>query len=170
MAAESDKRRELIADLRTALAENADLHARLLEQARDAGVRDERQRMAGEIHDTIAQDLVALTGQLRAADRAADDTVRRRHLHQAASLATRGLAEARRSVRALRPEPLEDGRLPEAITRMAHAWGETAAVALTVEVTGTPVALAPDLEVTLFRVAQEALANVAKHAGRPGRA
>ncbi|WP_214323333.1 sensor histidine kinase [Nonomuraea sediminis] len=165
VAAESDKRRELITELRTALAENAELHARLLEQAREAGVRDERQRMSGEIHDTIAQDLVALTGQLRAADRAAEETVRRRHLDQAATLAARGLAEARRSVRALRPEPLENGLLPEAITRMARTWGETADVALTVEVTGTPVALAPDLEVTLFRVAQEALANVAKHAG-----
>ncbi|RSN07630.1 hypothetical protein DMB42_23680 [Nonomuraea sp. WAC 01424] len=71
VSAESDKRRRLIGELRTAMAENADLHARLLDQARRAGVLDERHRVAGEIHDTVAQDLAALIGQLGAADREA---------------------------------------------------------------------------------------------------
>ncbi|MFC4112375.1 sensor histidine kinase [Nonomuraea zeae] len=164
VSAEHDKRRRLVERLRAAMAENAGLHARLLDQARRAGVLDERHRMAGEIHDTVAQDLVALIGQLNAADRASQETARRRHLGQAAELARRSLAEARRSVRALRPEPLEDARLPEAVSRMARSWSETAGVRLTVEITGTPVALAPDVETTLFRVAQESLANVAKHA------
>ncbi|NUR91986.1 MAG: sensor histidine kinase [Nonomuraea sp.] len=165
VSAESDKRRRLIGELRTAMAENADLHARLLDQARRAGVLDERQRMAGEIHDTVAQDLVALIARLGAADRAAGEDERRGHLAQAARLARQSLTEARRSVRALRPEPLEDSGLPDALGRMATAWAGTAGVRLSVEVTGTPVALAADVEATLFRVAQEALANVAKHAG-----
>ncbi|WP_171074021.1 sensor histidine kinase [Nonomuraea basaltis] len=164
VSAEHDKRRRLIERLRSALAENADLHARLLDQARRAGVLDERHRVAGEIHDTVAQDLVALIGQLDAAGRATQGPARRRHLDQAAELARRGLAEARRSVTALRPEPLEHAMLPEALARMAESWSKASGVDLALEITGTPVALAADVEATLFRVAQEALANVAKHA------
>ncbi|MFI6793446.1 histidine kinase [Nonomuraea sp. NPDC050383] len=70
--------RRLIGELRTAMAENADPHARLLRQARHAGVLDERQRMAGEIHDTVAQGLVPLIGPLDAAARAGSQG-RRRH-------------------------------------------------------------------------------------------
>ncbi|WP_433433646.1 sensor histidine kinase [Nonomuraea sp. CA-141351] len=164
VSSEHDKRRRLVERLRAAMAENADLNARLLDQARSAGVLDERHRVAGEIHDTVAQDLVALIGQLNAADRASQPPVRRRHLDQAAELARRSLSEARRSVRALRPEPLENARLPEAINAMAESWSQAAGVDLALEITGTPVALAADVETTLFRVAQEALANVAKHA------
>ncbi|MGN9839008.1 sensor histidine kinase [Nonomuraea sp. H19] len=164
VSAEHDKRRRLIERLRAAMAENAGLHARLLDQARRAGVLDERHRVAGEIHDTVAQDLVALIGQLDAAGRATHDTVRRRHLGQAAELARRGLAETRRSVRALRPGPLEDAELPDALGRLAESWSRASGVDLAFEVAGTPVALSTDVETTLFRVAQEALANVAKHA------
>jgi signal transduction histidine kinase len=163
VSGEHDKRRRLVERLRAAMAENASLNARLLAQARRAGMLDERHRVAGEIHDTVAQDLVALIGQLNAADRTSQ-AESRRHLDQAAELARRSLSEARRSVRALRPEPLETSRLPDAITDLAESWSRSAGVDLTVEITGTPVALAAPIEDTLFRVAQEALANVAKHA------
>ncbi|AQZ69144.1 hypothetical protein BKM31_53625 [[Actinomadura] parvosata subsp. kistnae] len=165
VSAEHDRRRRLVERLRTAMEENAELNARLLDQARRAGVLDERHRVAGEIHDTLAQDLVALIGQLSAAGRAPHEDARRRHLDRAAELARRGLSETRRSVRALRPEPLEDTELPDALGHLARSWAETAGVELRFEVTGTPVALAAEVESTLFRVAQEALANVAKHAG-----
>ncbi|MEO3792558.1 sensor histidine kinase [Nonomuraea sp. B10E15] len=163
VSAEHDKRRRLVERLRAAMDENAELNARLLDQARSAGVLDERHRMAGEIHDTVAQDLVALMGQIHAAARVCDGPARR-HLDQAAELARRSLSEARRSVRALRPESLEDSRLPEAVDRMARSWSESSGVGLALELTGTPVALAADVEAALFRIAQEALANVAKHA------
>ncbi|MEO3870523.1 sensor histidine kinase [Nonomuraea sp. B12E4] len=164
VAAEHDKRRRLVERLRSTMADNADLNARLLEQARRAGVLDERHRMAGEIHDTLAQDLAALIGQLDAATRASQAPARRRHLDQAAALARQSLSEARRSVRALRPEPLEHTDLPTALERLATSWSRSAGVRLTLEITGTPVALAADVETALFRVAQEALTNVAKHA------
>ncbi|NUW34906.1 sensor histidine kinase [Nonomuraea sp. SMC257] len=167
VSAESDRRRRLIGELRAALADNADLHARLLGQARHAGVLDERHRVAGEIHDTVAQDLVALIGQLDAAGRAdlaGHDADRRRRLAHASELARRGLSETRRAVSALRPGPLEDSRLPDALGRMADDWNRGARAGLTFELTGTPVALAAGVEDTLLRVAQEALANVAKHA------
>ncbi|MDX3108685.1 sensor histidine kinase, partial [Nonomuraea angiospora] len=142
VSAEHDKRRRLVERLRAAMAENASLNARLLDQARRAGMLDERHRVAGEIHDTVAQDLVALIGQLNAADRTSRAETRRRHLDQAADLARRSLSEARRSVRALRPEPLETSKLPDAITDLAESWSRSAGVDLILEITGTPVALA----------------------------
>ena len=66
-----DELAEANAKLATALAENAGLHAQLLVQAREAGVLDERQRMAGEIHDVLAQGLTGIVTQLEAADAAA---------------------------------------------------------------------------------------------------
>lgn len=153
------------ARLSAALEENAALHAQLLVQAREAGVRAERERMAREIHDTIAQGLTGIVAQLEAADVAdGEPEVRRRHVDTARGLARESLTEARRSVAALAPGRLAAARLPEAITEMAKSWAETSGVALSVETTGDPRALLPDLEVALYRVAQEALANVGKHA------
>ncbi|MDN5932307.1 MAG: sensor histidine kinase, partial [Pseudonocardia sp.] len=149
--------------LEASLDENAALHARLLAQAREAGVLDERARLAREIHDTIAQGLTGVVTQLEAAGAAGGDA-HARHLDTAAALARESLTEARRSVEALAPGPLADARLPEAITDMAKAWAETSGVAVHVDTTGDPRPLLPDLEVALFRVAQEALANEAKHA------
>jgi signal transduction histidine kinase len=171
VGAESEKRRKVINELAesneklaTALDENAGLHEQLLAQAREAGVFDERQRMAREIHDTLAQGLTGIITQLQAADRAADDEGRRRHLGQVHALAKDSLMEARRSVQALRPEPLVDSRLPEAVSELGRRWSETAGVPIKIEVTGEVRPMRPELEVTLFRVTQEALSNAGKHA------
>ena len=72
MAEQSEQRRLAVARLEAALEENAGLHAQLLAQAREAGVLDERQRMAAEIHDTIAQGLTGIVTQLEAAEQARD--------------------------------------------------------------------------------------------------
>jgi signal transduction histidine kinase len=128
-------------------------------------VLDERQRMAGEIHDTLAQGLAGIITQLEAAEYARHhpDQVRT-HLTLAGSLARESLTEARRSVQAMRPEWLEGSALPKAIARMAKQWSDTTGVRITVETVGEPQPLLAELDVTLFRVAQEALTNVAKHA------
>ena len=68
-------------------------------------------------------------------------------------------------MRAVRPEALENTKLPEALAEIAARWSTVNGVAATVTTTGTAQALHPEVEVTLLRVAQEALANVAKHAG-----
>ena len=147
------------------MEENAGLHAQLVAQAREAGVFDERQRMAGEIHDTLAQGLTGILAQLEAADLAEPDPVRRRrHLDLARGLARDSLAEARRSVQALRPQMLEGARLPDALRELAQKWTETSGIPVRAGVDGDPRPLQPALEVVLFRAAQEALANVAKHA------
>ncbi|GAB2998123.1 sensor histidine kinase [Amycolatopsis acidiphila] len=157
--AEANRRLEL------SMAENAQLHARLLVQARDTGVVEERQRLAGEIHDTLAQGLTGIIAQLAAAEHVRHDPGQlSRHLELAASLARANLTEARRSVRALRPGQLEGVDLPEAIGVLAREWSDRSGVAAGVETTGTPVRAAAGVEDILFRVAQEALSNVAKHA------
>jgi signal transduction histidine kinase len=133
--------------LEATLAENAGLHAQLLAQAREAGVLDERQRMAGEIHDTLAQGLTGIITQLQAADQRRES-----------------LAEARRSVQALRPQPLEDARLPDALGDVVGRWSAVSGVTTEVTTTGSARPLHPEIEAALLRTAQEALANVAKHA------
>ena len=149
--------------LAAAMAENAQLQAQLVASARDAGVRDERDRLAREIHDTLAQGLAGIVAQLQAA-RTASATGRERHLDTAAELARSTLVEARRSVQALRPEPLEGARLPDALADVAARWAEVSGVPAAVTTTGTPRQLHPEVEIALLRTGQEALANVGKHA------
>ena len=169
---QNQARKGMIAELAEAnqrleemMAENTGLQAQLLIQAREAGAGDERQRMAREIHDTLAQGLTGIITQLEAAQQTASDAERERRIGNAKRLARDSLAEARRSVQALRPQALENSRLPEALADEVARWSATSGVAGEVETTGDARALHPEVEVTLLRVAQEALANVAKHAG-----
>jgi len=151
--------------LQASMTENAGLHAQLMVQAKEAGIVEERQRLAGEIHDTLAQGLTGIVAQLEAARQARHDEAEwSRHLDLAAALARSNLTEARRSVRALRPEQLEQATLPEAIGALARSWSEQSAVPAEVETTGMHTPAGPDVEAALFRVAQEALSNIAKHA------
>ncbi|WP_327638923.1 sensor histidine kinase [Kribbella sp. NBC_00482] len=147
--------------LEATLAENAILHEQLLTQARDAGVIDERQRMAREIHDTLAQGLTGIVTQLQAAENAADW---RRHVTTAVGLARESLTEARRSVHALRPQPLQSATLSEAIADVVRRWSAVHGIDVQLTTTGTPRVLTPEAESTLLRATQEALANVAKYA------
>ncbi|MEV6417482.1 sensor histidine kinase [Kribbella sp. NPDC051718] len=145
--------------LEATLAENAKLHQQLLEQAREAGVLDERQRMAREIHDTLAQGLTGIITQLQAAENEPS-----RHVEAAITLARESLNEARRSVHALRPGSLDSARLSDALADVAKRWTALHNIEVQVTTTGTTLPLPPDAELALLRTAQEALANVAKHA------
>jgi signal transduction histidine kinase len=166
MTEQSEERRQALARLETLLEENAGLHAQLLAQAHEAGILDERQRMAREIHDTIAQGLTGIITQLEAADQAHDRPAdRERHLDNAKRLARESLAEARRSVEASMPAALETGTLEEALAGVAREWSELNGIPVDVTISGDSIALHPDIKVALLRTAQEALANVAKHAG-----
>jgi signal transduction histidine kinase len=148
--------------LEAALEENAGLHAQLLVQAREAGVLDERQRMAREIHDTLAQGLAGILAQLQAAEQVPDEW--RRHATTAMNLARETLTEARRTVHAVEPSVLAEARLPDAISDVARRWSEANDIAAVLTTTGDARPMHADVEVTLLRTAQEALANVAKHA------
>jgi signal transduction histidine kinase len=165
MTEQSEQRRLAVARLEGALEENAGLHAQLLAQAREAGVHDERQRMAAEIHDTIAQGLTGIVTQLEAAEQAQDrPEAWQRHVRNAIGLARHSLSEARRSVEGSRPEHLETARLPDALAEVARQWSELNGVPVEVMTTGDVQPLHAEVEVALLRTAQEALANVAKHA------
>jgi signal transduction histidine kinase len=169
---QNQARKGMIAELAEAnhrleemIAENTGLQAQLLTQAREAGAGDERQRMAREIHDTLAQGLTGIVTQLEAAQQTGSEDERERRISNAKRLARDSLAEARRSVQALRPQALENSRLPEALADEVARWSATSGVAGEMKTTGEARLLHPEIEVTLLRVAQEALANVAKHAG-----
>lgn len=162
----SESRLQAVQELEKALAENEGLHAQLMTQAREAGVSDERQRMAREIHDTIAQGLVGVITQLEAADNVIEDRpALERHLDNALRIARDSLDEARRVVRAEKPRPLEGNSLAEAVEDVVERWRLDNPGQVEWAVAGEPVPLHPEIEVTLLRVVQESLANVARHAG-----
>jgi signal transduction histidine kinase len=155
--------------LEATIAENEGLHRQLVARAHEAGILDERQRMAREIHDTLAQGLTGIVTQLQAAERAtertpADPAGWRRHVAAATQLARDSLSEARRSVDALRPEPLERSRLTEALADVAERWTALNGIPVQAQTTGTARPIRPEIEFALLRAAQEALANVARHA------
>ena len=161
----AEERRETLEELELAMAENAGLHDQLVAQAREAGVLDERQRMAREIHDTIAQGLAGVITQIEAVNQSwKDEDEMRRHLDTASDLARESLAEARRSVQAMRPALLEGSRLPAALGDVAARWSAMTGVPVQVTTVGGLHSLRPEVEVTLLRAAQEGLANIAKHA------
>ncbi|RQN08812.1 sensor histidine kinase [Aeromicrobium camelliae] len=147
------------ARLEEALAENAALQAQLVDQAREAGVHAERERLAAEIHDTLAQSLTGIITQLQAA-RDGDET---RH-DRALVLAREALDEARRSVRALTPAPLADSSLVPALESIVTRWSEHTIVKVDFVATDEIPQLSAAAQSAALRIVQEGLANVAQHA------
>ena len=154
----SDDLEKLNAELESALAENQQLQEKLVAQARAAGVQEERARLAREIHDTTAQSLAGIVTQLEAA-------VGGERQERALELARHALAEARRSMLDLSPGDLDGTTLAEALSCVVADWSAEHSVRADAVVVGDPVALHPEVEATVLRVAQESLTNVAKHAG-----
>jgi signal transduction histidine kinase len=156
---QSTQRRQLIEQLKATQAE-------LAAAERRAGILEERQRLARDIHDTLAQGFTSIVMHLEAADQALPDDLDtlQKHLDRARETARTSLEEARRVVQALRPQSLDQRSLPDAIERTAVRWQEETGIPLTTTTTGDPVPLHPDIEVTLLRATQEALANIRKHA------
>ncbi|MFJ6986209.1 MULTISPECIES: sensor histidine kinase [unclassified Streptomyces] len=133
---------------------------------RREGTLAERERLAREIHDTLAQGLSSQRMLLQAADRlwdTAPDTARD-HVRTAGAIAERSLAEARRFVHDLTPADLaEGGGLARALDALA-ARETTPALTVEVRTDGTPTPLPAAVESALLRIAQGALANVREHA------
>lgn len=141
---------------------------RLIEEAQRTGILVERQRLAREIHDTLAQGFMGVITNLTAAELAADplvpDAPSARHIGDAKRIARDSLAEARRLVWALRPESLDRYSLPEALGNLVAEWSDRTGIEARGTTNGTPRGLLPEAEVALLRAAQESLANVHKHA------
>ncbi|WP_047865222.1 sensor histidine kinase [Rubrobacter aplysinae] len=155
---QSEERQRLISELESTRAELAD-------EERRAGILEERGRLAREIHDTLAQGFISIVTHLEAAEESGVNTGEaRRHVEQAKQTSRENLAEARRLVAALRPEILESYSLPEALRRLATRTSEDAGIPVDLNVTGDPDETPQELQVTLLRAAQEALANARRHA------
>ena len=145
--------------------------ARLAAEHTQAAARlatiEERNRLAREIHDTLAQGLAAITLQLETADALREQRPERAReaIRRALALARANLEEARRSVIDLRAAPLQNRTLTEALRELAQ---ETEREGIAVTYHHAPEdfpLLSPRVEAALYRIAQEALTNVRKHAG-----
>jgi two-component system NarL family sensor kinase len=142
--------------------------ARLFAQSTQLGIIEERNRLAREIHDTLAQGLTGIALQLESADAileaGTDPTKIRQTVQQALALTRSNLEEARRSVLDLRAAPLEERPMVEALTALAQAYTTGKNLQVEFSVTGGSRPLPVRIEVGLYRIAQEGLTNIARHA------
>jgi len=157
-------------ELTRALAHQAMLAIQLMrlsEESREAAVVAERNRLARDIHDTLAQGFTGIIVQLEAAE---DLRVRGllvdadRHVFKARELARHSLQEARRSVHALRPQALDEQDLTEAIPALLRTMTEGTMLDAEFTLTGAPRKLPAEMEDNLLRISQEVLANTLRHA------
>ncbi len=157
LRAESERRAALVAQLTEA-------QERVAAAERYAGTLAERERLAREIHDTVAQGLSSIVLLLRAVDREAGalPDPARRQLEAAADAAATALEDTRRVVRALGPGQLEGQSLVDALARMVADAGPVG-VDLRLEVDGDPYEVPTGVAVALLRTAQGALGNVIAH-------
>ena len=152
-----------IGDLLSIAVERAELFAR----STRLGAVEERNRLAREIHDTLAQGLTATALQLESADALLDAGSEKAHepLRRALSLTRSNLEEARRSVLDLRASPLEGRPLSEALKALVERWEAETGIAARYGAVNGSRPLPPSVEAALYRICQEALTNVARHAG-----
>lgn len=153
LMSEAQQRQRLIEEL-------TQTRSQLAAAERAAGVLDERERLAREIHDTVSQSLSSIIMLLHTAQRSGSYE----HVEQARDAAADALAETREFIHALSPPTLRSGGIWEALSRLARSTHE--ATGLQVEVTvPQPIGSLPTpVEAAMLRIAQSALANVAQHA------
>ena len=157
-------------ELAQALANQAMLAmelTRLSTQSRQSAVMAERNRMARDIHDTLAQGFTGVIVQLGAASEATAKGLTQKsadHLAQADALARGSLAEARRSVRALRPLALEEMNLCEALEDLFTKMTKGTSLRSEFVCLGTPKSLPDNWDENILHLGQEALTNVLRHA------
>lgn len=147
------------------ISERREAHETLHQQMRELAVLGERNRIAREIHDTLAQGLTGIIWQVNAAmgiSKNGDEKLRQ-SLERARTLARESLQEARRAVSDLRPGSLENFSLVEALNREVNKVGEED-VQASFNVSGEERVLPSGVEAALLRICQESLTNVLKHA------
>jgi signal transduction histidine kinase len=135
------------------------------QKLRSGAVLEERNRIARELHDNLEQELAGITMQL---DLAVDcfqqaPKVARQALETARNMSRHSMVDARRSVWDLRCHLLEEGDLVSALRQIVHPSSDRDQVQVEVNVTGSPVRLAPTVEMNLLRIGQEAVSNAIKH-------
>lgn len=136
-------------------------------QVEELTISQERERMARELHDTLAQGLAGLILQLEAADSHLEsENVSRAHavVQQAMQRARTTLADARRAIQALRPSALEEGDLVHALQQEVDQFAATTGVPTTFDVADSLPELPADIAQNVLRIVQESLTNTARHA------
>jgi signal transduction histidine kinase len=136
---------------------------RILETAFSSAVIEERNRMAREIHDTLAQEFAGILLHLEAVNGLDASENASEYLARARELARSGLENARRMLLGLRPKSLEGAHLSDALNQLAKRFSRDCGINCTFSVSGRSHKLPEDIENELYRVAQEALCNVRKH-------
>ena len=151
---------------RQALAAANQQLARYAATTEQLAVSQERNRLARDLHDTLAHSLSGASVQLEAVQALWDVNAdaARRMLDQATATTRNGLTEARRALQALRAKPLEDLGLALAISTLAESVAARTGLKLDLDVHNHLDHLAPEVEQCIYRVAQEALTNVTRHA------
>jgi signal transduction histidine kinase len=159
----SMKQRKKLGALVTELAATRAESARL---SREAGAAAERERLAREIHDTLAQGFTSIITLAQAVEPEldSDTAAAKRHVELIRSTARENLAEARAMVAELTPTALHDGSLPAAIQRQCDRLSAETGIAATMRIDGDVPALGMATDVVLLRATQEAIANIRKHA------
>jgi signal transduction histidine kinase len=142
------------------------VNARLYQEKHNAGVMEERNRLARDIHDTLAQGFVGIILQLEGADQIinTDSLKAQEHLNRAKQLARDSLNEARRSVMALRPQTLEKYSLIESFHIEVRNFIRDSGIETKLDINGEQESLNPEIENTLFMILRESLFNIRKHA------
>jgi signal transduction histidine kinase len=125
----------------------------------------ERNRLARDVHDSLGHYLTVINVQLEVVNKLIDSDLDRAKeaATRAKQLASEGLAEVRRSVAALRPTPLDERPLPDAIRHLIDNARQDGLV-ITFNQHSNSKPLSPESEIVLYRAAQEALTNIRKHA------
>lgn len=141
--------------------------ARLFSRSAELGAAEERNRLAREIHDSLAQGLSATALQLETAEALlesdGDCSLVRSAVRNAIESTRHNLEEARRSVLDLRSAPLEGRTLAEALAALCEAVGRADSLTVHCQTIGSRPAVPPRVESGLYRIAQEALANTVRH-------
>ncbi len=142
--------------------------ARLFASSIQLGAVEERNRLAREIHDTLAQGLAGISLKLEAVEALLESGAGQAQvepvIHEALSLAQANLEEARRSVLDLRAAPLEGRTLQEALENLVEEYNRQPGVRFRFDAVGGSRRLPVRVEAGLYRVAQESLANILQHA------
>ena len=140
--------------------------AEALQQTREVAVLEERNRMAREIHDTMAQGFTGIVLQMEAAEQSMETSPGElpEHLNRARTLARDGLQEARRSIWGLMPQALEHSTLDEALQEEVRRFDGEGQVKIDFTLSGKRRELPPDVQTVLLRVCQESLTNIRRHA------
>lgn len=131
----------------------------------NAAAEEERRRVAGELHDGIAQSLAALNLRVRLARSAADPQLRALALDEISGGISDAILELRRMARGLRPPALEMLGLAAAMSSHARSVSEAAGIETGFEADDVSGMLSPDAELSLYRIFQESLSNVVRHSG-----